>query len=47
MGHLHPDAWADLAVLSCDLGTLLEAGPALAGIGSVMTMVRGTVVHRA
>jgi predicted amidohydrolase YtcJ len=47
VGHLHPGAWADLAVLSCDLGTLLEAGPALAGIGSIMTMVRGTVVHRA
>jgi predicted amidohydrolase YtcJ len=45
VGHLHPGAWADLAVLSCGLGTILEGGPSLGDVTSVMTMVRGTVVH--
>ncbi len=47
VGHLHPGALADLAVLSCNLGTILEAGPALGTIRSHLTMVRGRVVHRA
>ena len=47
VGHLHPGAWADLAILSCDLGTILEAGPPLGTVGSLMTMVGGTVVHGA
>ena len=47
VGHLHPGARADLAILSCDLGTILEAGPSLGRVGSFMTMVGGTVVHGA
>ncbi len=47
VGHLHPGAWADLAVLSSDLATLRNAGPELGQLRSTMTMVRGRVVHRA
>ncbi len=46
LGHLHPGAWADLAVLSCGLDTLLEASEGLGSVRSVLTMVRGRVVHR-
>jgi predicted amidohydrolase YtcJ len=46
IGHLHPGARADLAVLSCDLDTLKRAGSGLARVRSDLTMVRGRVVHR-
>ncbi len=45
VGHLRPGAWADLAILSCDITTLRRAGPELGGVRSDLTMVRGRVVH--
>lgn len=45
-GHLAPGARADLAVLSCDLGTLLAADERLAGVRSELTLVDGREVHR-
>lgn len=45
IGHLHPGAWADLAILNHDLETLGRAGPELGRVGSDLTMVRGRVVH--
>jgi predicted amidohydrolase YtcJ len=45
LGHLRPGARADLAVLTTDLNTLFEAGEALAGVKSQLTLLNGTEVH--
>jgi hypothetical protein len=45
-GHLALGARADLAVLTCDVGTLLAADERLASVGSVLTVVGGVEVHR-
>jgi predicted amidohydrolase YtcJ len=45
-GHLAPGARADLAVLSCDLATLLAADERLAAVRSELTLVDGREVHR-
>ncbi len=45
IGHLHPGAWADLAIVDCDLATLRQAGPELGWVQSTLTMVGGRVVH--
>ena len=46
-GHLRIGARADLAVLSISLETLLQAGEALAGARSDLTIVDGREVSRA
>ncbi len=45
-GHLAPGARADVAVLSCDLATLLAADERLAEVRSELTLVDGREVHR-
>lgn len=45
-GHLRPGARADLAVLSIDLATLLEADERMAAARSVLTLLDGREVHR-
>jgi predicted amidohydrolase YtcJ len=45
-GHLAPGARADVAVLSCDLATLLAADERLAAVRSELTLVDGLEVHR-
>lgn len=47
IGHLRPGAVADLAVLSCGIGALREAGAELATATSRMTVVNGRVVREA
>jgi predicted amidohydrolase YtcJ len=46
-GHLAPGARADLAILSCDLATLLAADERLATVRSELTLVDGREVHQA
>ena len=46
-GNLAPGARADLAILSCDLATLLAADERLAAVRSDLTFVDGLEVHRA
>lgn len=45
-GHLGIGARADLAVLDCDLATLLAADERLAQVGAQVTYVEGREVHR-
>jgi predicted amidohydrolase YtcJ len=45
LGHLHPGARADLAILNVDLATLLAADERLASVRSRLTLVGGTKVH--
>ena len=45
-GHLNVGARADLAVLSCELETLLAADDRLATVSAQLTMVDGREVHR-
>ncbi len=45
-GHLAPGARADVAVLSCDLATLLAADERLAAVRSELTLVDGREAHR-
>ncbi len=45
-GHLRVGARADLAVLSCDLETLLAADERLGRIRALVTLVDGSEVHR-
>jgi hypothetical protein len=45
LGHLRPGARADIAVLTTDLKTLLEAREALTAVKSQLTLLNGTEVH--
>lgn len=46
VGHLHPGAVADVAVLSTDLATLLTGDEPVADVRSLLTLVDGIEIHR-